>query len=77
MEVLLKRGFVFTTDRHKKIKDIRENWPFNSCEWKYIYAGHEEHCKRVLNASKVSGNWNFDIGEMTEVSLNDFLKLDL
>ncbi len=78
LETLLKIGFVFTTDRHKTIDDIKRHF-FDYSRWRYIYIGHNlmnpfdddfgPACKMIMNTSCSSGCWRTE----KKVTLPEFL----
>jgi hypothetical protein len=74
MEILFKAGLVFTNDRHKTVKEMKENYSAWN-RWTHIYVGHDEDCKRVMN----TGNTNresigYNGSKITPVIFTKFVK---
>jgi hypothetical protein len=76
LECLLKNGFVFSgKGRYKSIKEIKNRYISICSNWKYIFLGHIEYCKMVINASPDNTLWwsDYDCHSWNSVSLEDFV----
>lgn len=75
MKVLVKKGFVFTTDRHRNFDTIKGRYPdWNS--WVFIYVGHtpcvKNGCKMIMNTSEYREGEYYGI--LTDMNFRRFYK---
>lgn len=75
MKVLVKKGFVFTCERHRDFDKIKRRYP-EWDEWIYIYVGHNTYtkygCKMIMNTASYKDDdyW----GETKNVDFRRFYK---
>lgn len=65
---LLKRRFIFSSNRYKTLDEIHQNWGTDYKNWLYISIGTDFQCKMVLHA----GTSKY----YTRITLEDFLNID-